>query len=276
MKNFIIAFLICHIAATARSDSENNWSEASPDKTLLATIRRLHADEDEKYPGLLRVTVFRRAPDGTPGQKLASTDIGGRILQVAHWSPDSQFFLFTTSLSGGAHGGWHYTPFLYCAADQSFRSGLEEVVGNVLASEFGFESPDLAVLTLQDGDAPGAEEMPSKQVKVSLSKILPKLEREGSEETVPTEKGKDLKSEAGTVKTQITFVNRSKQPVKVYWLGYKGERVLYKTLKASESYTQDTFMTHPWLITDLHHNTWDVYMPTVQPRTVIIMGPKKR
>ena len=80
----------------------------------------------------------------------------------------------------------------------------------------------------------------------------------------------------GNVKTQITFVNHSKQEVKVYWLDYSGQRVFYKKLKASESYTQDTYMTHPWLITDLHDNAWDVYMPTVQPRTVIITAPKKR
>jgi hypothetical protein len=87
---------------------------------------------------------------------------------------------------------------------------------------------------------------------------------------------KDLKSETGDVKARITFVNRSKQPVKVYWLDYRGQRVLYKKLKPSESYTQDTYMTHPWLITDLYDNAWEVYMPSVQPRTVIITAPKKR
>jgi hypothetical protein len=98
--------------------------------------------------------------------------------------------------------------------------------------------------------------------------------RDASEETFSKEKG--LKSENGNVKTRITFVNRSKQPVKAYWLDYNGERVFYKELKPSESYSLDTFVTHPWLITDLHDNAWDVYMPTVQPRTVIITAPKKR
>ena len=79
----------------------------------------------------------------------------------------------------------------------------------------------------------------------------------------------------GNVKTQITFVNRSKQGVKVYWLDYSGERVLYRKLNDSESYTQDTYMTHPWLITDLRDNVWQIYMPTLQPRTVIVTAPKK-
>jgi von Hippel-Lindau disease tumor supressor len=132
------------------------------------------------------------------------------------------------------------------------------------------------VLTVRDEDAPSpsTEEMPSKEVKVSLSKISGALERDASEETFSEEKGQ--KSETGNVKTRMIFVNRSKQPVKVYWLDYRGQRVFYKKLKPSESYTQDTYMTHPWLITDLHDNAWDVYMPTVRPRTVIVTVPKKR
>ncbi|PYL06467.1 MAG: hypothetical protein DME33_13590 [Verrucomicrobia bacterium] len=115
-------------------------------------------------------------------------------------------------------------------------------------------------------DASGNKKIISQHEKITR-------EPDASEETL-SEKG--LKSETGNVKARITFVNRSKQPLKVYWLDYNGERVLYKKLKPSESYTQDTYMTHPWLITDLHDNAWDVYMPTMQPRTVIITAPKKR
>jgi hypothetical protein len=96
---------------------------------------------------------------------------------------------------------------------------------------------------------------------------------DASEQTLSKQKA--LKSVNGNVKTQITFVNRSKQGVKVYWLDYSGERVLYRKLKDSESYTQDTYMTHPWLITDLRDNVWQIYMPTLQPRTVIVTAPKK-
>jgi tetratricopeptide (TPR) repeat protein len=96
---------------------------------------------------------------------------------------------------------------------------------------------------------------------------------DASEQTLSKQKA--LKSVNGNVKTQITFVNRSKQGVKVYWLDYSGERVLYRKLKDSESYTQDTYMTHPWLITDLRDNLWQIYMPTLQPRTVIVTAPKK-
>src|SRR5438874_10020498 len=107
----------CVTGAAMAKEHPDIWSEASPDKRLLATIRsrltgekRFGQDLDE-----LNITVFRRGPDGTPGQILASTAIFGRALTSAHWSPDSQFLLFTTSPSVGAHGGWHFQTFAYCA-----------------------------------------------------------------------------------------------------------------------------------------------------------------
>jgi hypothetical protein len=158
------------------SDSKNVWSEASPDKRLLATIRFVPDPEQKQWAtDELKVTVFRRGRDGKSRQIVASTTIVNRFLQCAHWSPDSQFLLFTTSLSRGAHSGWHSTPFVYRAADRSFKIDVEEVSGTVIDPEFHFESPDIAVLTVLDEDArrdhPEAEEMPSKQVKVSLSKL---------------------------------------------------------------------------------------------------------
>jgi von Hippel-Lindau disease tumor suppressor protein len=123
-------------------------------------------------------------------------------------------------------------------------------------------------------DASGNKKIISQHEKITTSQRSDGAERDASEETFSKEK--DLKSENGKVKTRITFVNHSNQGVKVYWLDYSGQRVFYKKLKPSESYSEDTYMTHPWLITDLHDNAWDVYMPTVQPRTVIITAPKKQ
>jgi hypothetical protein len=156
------------------------WSEVSPDQKLVATIRFVpDPDQNCRACDELKITVFRPGRDGKPGQILASSAILGRFLQSAHWSPDSQFLLFTTSFSRGAHGGWHYATFVYCAGDHSFRGDLEDVFGNVLAPDFGFESPDIAVLTVSDDQAPSTpgEEWPSKQLKVSLGKVVNKIDR---------------------------------------------------------------------------------------------------
>jgi tetratricopeptide (TPR) repeat protein len=160
--------------AAVNSGPDRIWSEVSPDKKLLATIRFVQdPDQNCRACDELKITVFRSGRDSKPGQMLASTSLEGRFLQNAHWSPDSQFLLFTTSLSRGAHGGWHCATFVYCAGDHSFRGDLEDVFGNVLAPDFSFESPDIAVLTVSDDQAPPrpGEDLPSKQVKVSLGKI---------------------------------------------------------------------------------------------------------
>jgi von Hippel-Lindau disease tumor suppressor protein len=49
--------------------------------------------------------------------------------------------------------------------------------------------------------------------------------------------------------TGITFVNRSDEPVKIYWLNFQGERVSYQYLPPGGRFTQRTFMGHNWLVT---------------------------
>jgi von Hippel-Lindau disease tumor supressor len=71
----------------------------------------------------------------------------------------------------------------------------------------------------------------------------------------------------------ITFANHSGQSVNVYWLDFGGKRQLYKTLDAGDSYTQQTFLTHPWLITSAQGQPWNVYMPEVNPQPVVLHEP---
>ena len=61
----------------------------------------------------------------------------------------------------------------------------------------------------------------------------------------PTTKGK---SKVGTTHAQVTFLNQTGKTVSVYWLDYKGKRVLYKKLLPGKRYTQQTYLTHPWLV----------------------------
>ena len=51
--------------------------------------------------------------------------------------------------------------------------------------------------------------------------------------------------------TGITFVNRSDEPVKIYWLSFQGERKLYQYLPPGGRHTQQTFIGHNWLVTTL-------------------------
>jgi hypothetical protein len=52
------------------------------------------------------------------------------------------------------------------------------------------------------------------------------------------------------VPTQVTFRNETSNPVKVLWIDYNGQEVLYRTLAPGESYVQSTYVTHPWRLRD--------------------------
>ena len=56
-------------------------------------------------------------------------------------------------------------------------------------------------------------------------------------------------SRSGGEDTTLTFVNRTKAEVKIYWLSTEGQRMEYGTLKPEERREQHTYVGHDWLIT---------------------------
>ena len=72
------------------------------------------------------------------------------------------------------------------------------------------------------------------------------------------------------VPTWIVFVNKSKELRKIYWLNFKGDRQLYSQLKPGETADQQTYLGHPWLVTDARENALGVYYPDGQKRVVVL------
>jgi von Hippel-Lindau disease tumor suppressor protein len=75
---------------------------------------------------------------------------------------------------------------------------------------------------------------------------------------------KSLRSTDSKLATSVTFVNRTQENARIYWLNYKGGREFYKELRPDQRFTQDTYATHPWVATDAEENCLETYMP--QPR----------
>jgi hypothetical protein len=73
------------------------------------------------------------------------------------------------------------------------------------------------------------------------------------------------RSTEGSVVTSIEFTNSSTRPVRIYWLNYSGQRQLYQTLPTTAHYVQSTWVTHPWVVTDLEGRCLALYMATSQP-----------
>jgi hypothetical protein len=86
-----------------------------------------------------------------------------------------------------------------------------------------------------------------------------------------------LRSIEGTVSTSIRFVNQTAGPVTAYWLDYEGQRVFYNTLPAGQntlpagqSYDQQTYLTHPWVVTDATGACLGIWFPTESPGVALI------
>jgi hypothetical protein len=51
--------------------------------------------------------------------------------------------------------------------------------------------------------------------------------------------------------------------VRLYWLDYSGKRKLYATIKQGAQYTQQTFDSHPWVVTDADDKCLAVLVPDI-------------
>src|SRR5437868_11240508 len=69
----------------------------------------------------------------------------------------------------------------------------------------------------------------------------------------------------GDTATTIQFNNRTDQTVRIYWRNYNGVRTFYNTLPPGSGYVQQTFVTHPWIVTNLQDQCLVVFEPVPGP-----------
>jgi hypothetical protein len=70
-----------------------------------------------------------------------------------------------------------------------------------------------------------------------------------------------FRSKNSDTKTKITFINRSGGMRGILWLDFNGQPKDYANLQNGEEAVFDTFMTHPWMITDGPGNCLQIVMP---------------
>jgi len=71
--------------------------------------------------------------------------------------------------------------------------------------------------------------------------------------------------------TAVTFINRTTAPVRTYWIDYSGKRVFYAEIKPCSGYVQQTYVTHPWVITgQMGDGCLAVFLPAHRPAVAII------
>jgi hypothetical protein len=62
--------------------------------------------------------------------------------------------------------------------------------------------------------------------------------------------------------------------LRIYWINYDGMRQLYAVAAPHQSHRQQTYVTHPWVLTDEHENCVAVFLPTREPRQVFVSGER--
>ena len=76
-----------------------------------------------------------------------------------------------------------------------------------------------------------------------------------------------IKSKNSKSPVTVTFVNRTDGMRNVTWLDFKGKPVDYAQLQPGETFTIDTFLTHPWMFTDGPGNCHEIFMPKKNMKT---------
>ncbi len=132
---------------------------------LFASVSLAHAQgsgrvvywsPDESLQAIVNPTVKDRADFGeysveikdSKGDLLTKEDYSspdhehGRSILKAGWSPDSQFFVFSTASSGG-HSAWHVPTFAYARKENRIFYLDDFVGGSLVDKDFYFTSPAL-------------------------------------------------------------------------------------------------------------------------------------
>jgi hypothetical protein len=82
-----------------------------------------------------------------------------------------------------------------------------------------------------------------------------------------------VKSQGSDRPAKITFVNKSGMYRSIMWLDFGGQPKDYANLQAGEEVTLDTFLTHPWMITDGPGDCIEIVMPHPGTRVVTLTAP---
>jgi hypothetical protein len=181
---FIIVAVLAAIAIPTFSKfREANQPTADISKKTKQDVKQVHEyrSPDGKY--LAVVIPYPKAPHGSGESKIEihskdvivssasySSEDGehGFGVERAAWSPDSKFFVYSMSSSGG-HQSWHFPTYFISVNDFKTRY-LDDCVGSITQPEIAFTPPDIVQVY---GHTPNDFEKET-EIKASLSKLLKK------------------------------------------------------------------------------------------------------
>jgi hypothetical protein len=93
----------------------------------------------------------------------------GRNVQQNEWTPDSQFFVFSTASSGG-HSPWHWQTYFYDRKNNVFKE-LDDFTGPIIKRDFTIQAPDWVEVTVQGTKSDPSDITTGHKVKRQLSAL---------------------------------------------------------------------------------------------------------
>jgi dipeptidyl aminopeptidase/acylaminoacyl peptidase len=222
-------------------------------------------------PGGLKAQGSRTDYDRAQGLRERTRDKVFKTRVRPHWFADNTRFWYRNDLADGAR------EFAVVDAERGLR-------------EPAFDHARLAqALVAATGESISAERLPIDQLEFETDEPVVRfrlkdqhwrcdlrryeLERlavgQPPESSVPALDQPQASRRTGP-ETSLTFVNRTAETVRLYWLDAEGERQPYGTLAAGAERDQHTYAGHVWLITDAADRVLAVFEASEEPGTAVI------
>jgi hypothetical protein len=90
-------------------------------------------------------------------------------VQKNEWTPDSQFFVFSTASSGG-HSPWHWQTYLYDRKNNLFKE-LDDYTGPIITRDFTIGAPDWIEVMVQGTKSDPIDIQTGHKVRRQLSAL---------------------------------------------------------------------------------------------------------
>jgi hypothetical protein len=82
-----------------------------------------------------------------------------------------------------------------------------------------------------------------------------------------------MKSKESSTSITIKFINQTAESRTAMWVDFKGQPVQYFTIGPGQSFSQQTFLTHPWFFTDGPGNCIEAMLPSANKTVYKIKVP---
>ena len=163
MKKTILMSVFAFVVFFGPGHPAEQKEYLSPDGKYCARVISL---PNASYGGESKVTITDRNGRNLRSKSYVSTDgEHGFGVEKAAWTPDSKFFVYSMSSSGG-HQPWHFPTEFISIIDRKVRS-LDDYTGPIIDSGFVLSAPNTVKTMVR-----GKERLNKTRLKISLAELM--------------------------------------------------------------------------------------------------------